>query len=545
MMKSVPTVCSLAAVAVGSVLTPLRADDTGLLGHWQLVGDAKNHSGHGLDGRNHGVDLVTGGFDGRAGYVEVPDAPSLDLGTGDFSIAVWVHTEAVLDDVVGDVVSKYDPVSRKGFSLSIKNHAGVTACQSNYRNVHFGIDNGKLDAKPIDHGRLGKAILVYGMAVFDGNLYAGTCVAGADESGRVFRYDGGTKWVDCGSPDRCNSMSSLAVHDGALYVGTSKYRLGGSALDESENPHPGGNIYRYAGGSKWVHCGKLPDVSAINGMVVYRGKLYVSSMYRPGGLFRYDGDTTWTPCGTPEGKRVESLTVYNGHLYATGYDEGAVYRYDGESWTHLGRVGKASQTYGFAVHGGELYVSEWPNAMVYRHGGGTKWIDCGRLGQELETMPLVVYNGKMYAGTLPLAEIYRYDGSTTWTRTARVDFTPDVKYRRAWSMAVYQGRLFVGTLPSGHVHSFEAGRNATYDRALEPGWRHIVAVKAGGQLRLYVDGKRVAASASFTPADYDLSNDVPMKIGFGSHDYFNGRMKDLRIYGRALSDREIAENAKR
>jgi len=197
------------------------------------------------------------------------------------------------------------------------------------------------------------------------------------------------------------------------------------------------------------------------------------------------------------------------------------------------------------VHGGELYVSEWPNAMVYRHGGGTKWIDCGRLGQELETMPLVVYNGKMYAGTLPLAEIYRYDGSTTWTRTARVDFTPDVKYRRAWSMAVYQGRLFVGTLPSGHVHSFEAGRNATYDRALEPGWRHIVAVKAGGQLRLYVDGKRVAASASFTPADYDLSNDVPMKIGFGSHDYFNGRMKDLRIYGRALSDREIAENAKR
>jgi hypothetical protein len=438
------------------------------------------------------------------------------------------------------LVGKYAPALRKGFTLSLVNNAGVTSSQSNYRHLQFGIDDGRIDAQWTDHGRLGRAILVYSLAVFDNNLYAGTCVAGEDEAGRVYRFDGGGKWIDCGSPDRCNSASSLAVYRGELYVGTGKYRLRGSALSESENPNRGGNVYRYAGGTKWIHCGTLPEVSAINSLVVYRGKLYASSMYRPGGLFRYEGDKTWVACGTPDGKRVEALTVYNGHLYATGYDEGAAYRYDGASWESLGRVGEdARQTYGFAVHGGELYISEWPNARVYKYGGDKNWIAAGRLGDEMETMPLVLYNGKLYAGTLPSAEIYRYDGDTRWTKIGRVDFTPDVQYRRAWSMAVFQGRLFVGTLPSGHVHSVQAGACATYDRALAPGWRHITAVKERNRLVLYVDGARVATSASFDAQAFDLSTREPLRIGFGPHDYFNGRIQDVRFYRRALSTSEI------
>jgi hypothetical protein len=106
-------------------------------------------------------------------------------------------------------------------------------------------------------------------------------------------------------------------------------------------------------------------------------------------------------------------------------------------------------------------------------------------------------------------------------------------------MAVFQGRLFGGTLPSGHVYSLEAGKNVTYDHELRPGWRHLVAVRSGDRLRLCVDGKQVSASTPFTPSDYDLSNDQPMKIGFGQHDHYNGRIRDLRIYGRALSDAEV------
>ena len=378
------------------------------------------------------------------------------------------------------------------------------------------------------------------MAVYKDQLFAGTCVPGEDEAGRVFRFDG-ANWVDCGAPDKCNSVSSLAVFDGNLYVGVSKYRLRGSSLSESENPHLGGKVYRYVDDGKWEHCGTLPDVEAINGMVVFRDKLYASSMYAPAGFFRYEGGTNWTSCGTPDDKRVEALGVYNGHIYATGYDQGAVYRYDGQQWSHMGLIEEATQTYGFAVHRGELYVSEWPNAKVYRFGGPNNWIFAGRAGEENETMPLAVYNGKMYVGTLPTGEVYRYDGGTDWSKFARLDFTPDVRYRRVWSMAVFQGRLFAGTLPSGRVHSIEVGKNVTHDTALKPGWRHIVAVKGKERLKLYVDGKLAATSTSFNPKDYNLTNTHPLEIGFGPHDYFNGSMSDLRIYRRALSDSEISK----
>jgi hypothetical protein len=329
-----------------------------------------------------------------------------------------------------------------------------------------------------------------------------------------------------------------------LYVAASKYRLRGSALTESDNPNTGGAIYRYAADGEWEHCGSLPDVEAVGGLVVYKDRLYAGSLYAPAGLFRYEGGSEWTSCGSPDSKRVEALCVFNGHLYATGYDEGAVYRFDGESWEHLGRVGEASQTYGFAVYRGELYVSEWPNARVYRYGGGTDWIPAGRLGEELETMPLLVYNGKLYGGTLPLGEVYRYEGGEEWLRVARLDQTPDVKYRRVWSMALYDGRLFAGTLPSGRVYSAEYGRNATYDRPLEPGWRHIAAVRERDRLRLYVDGAPVAQSQEFAPEAYDLTNTQPLTLGQGPHDRLNGRLRDVKLYDRALTPAQVEELAR-
>ena len=545
----------LKMLAVGFVILGAEsvwADPLGLIGHWRLSGDLIDHSNRGNHGNSHGVDLnATGrygkigsaaGFDGRESYVEIANATSVQLGANDFSIAMWVNTAAELDDVLGDLVSKYDPVSRRGFNFSIQNYAGVTSSQSNHRHLHFGIDNGSAVGSWTDHGRLGDAVLIFGMAVYEGQLFAGTCEAGETQAGRVFRYDGKT-WTDCGSPDKCNAVSSLAVYDGKLYVGVSKYRLAGSSLTESENPNLGGKVYRYDGDDQWTHCGTLPDTEAINGLVVYRGKLYAGSLYAPAGFFRYEGGTEWTSCGTPDGKRVESLTVYNGSIFATGYDEGAVYRYDGEHWEHLGVLEGAHQTYGFATHRGDLYVSEWPHAKVFRWGGGTKWLEAGRLGEELETMPLIVYNGKLYAGTLPSAEVYRFD-DPNWTQVGRLDFTPDVRYRRTWSMAVFQGRLFAGTLPSGRVHSIEMGRNVTYDHALPSGWVHLAAVRDKNHLRLHLNGNLVATSSTYDDKDYNIANDEPLQIGFGAHDYFNGKMSDVRLYERALMTHEIKQLAR-
>jgi hypothetical protein len=520
----------------------------GLVGHWQLKGDTKDISGNERHAILNGdVDLKVAGPDGNEGtaagfnglnaWLEIPADKSLRFGKEDFSVSVWINIGEKFNDVPGDIVCKYDPVLHNGFQLSLKSNA-VTTSYANDLQLNFGIDNDQL-SEWVDCGRPGNALCAFSMAGYKGKLYAGTCEAGKDESGHVYRYDKENQWVDCGSPDRSNSVMALAVYNGNLYAGTAKYRLAGSAQPESENLHPGGTIFRYEGNKNWVSCGQLPATEAIGGLIVYRGALYASSLYRPAGFFRYDGDTKWVDCGTPGGKRVVALGVYNGYIYATSYDGGYVYRYDGTSWTDCGQLGNNTQTYSFAVYQGRLYVGTWPGGSVYRFEDIDHWTDMGRLGNELEVMGMLVHNGRMIAGTLPLAEIYSYEGDTIWKNIARLDHTPDVKYRRAWTMAEYNGKVFCSTLPSGKIFSFEAGCNILSPDPIPSGWHHIAAVKSKGRLTLYLDGKQLAKSEMFDSGLFDLNNNVPLMIGFGNNDYFIGRMADLRLYNRSLFSGEI------
>jgi hypothetical protein len=197
------------------------------------------------------------------------------------------------------------------------------------------------------------------------------------------------------------------------------------------------------------------------------------------------------------------------------------------------------QLYSFQVYQGRLHIGVWPTAEILRYEGDTAWTSVGRPGEEKETMAVAVYNGMFYIGTLPLAKVFRYDGADHWTDLGQLDRTPDVKYRRAWSMAVFKGRLFCGTLPSGHVFSREAGKCVTYDHELSAGWRHIAAVRQNDRLELFIDGRLVAGSSAFDPKDFNLSNGQPLRIGFGQHDFFCGRMKDVKIWKRALGAEEI------
>ncbi|MDA1214905.1 MAG: hypothetical protein O2955_20575 [Planctomycetota bacterium] len=515
-----------------------------LVAHFPLRSNAKDSS----DSKNHGkaVDVRfsdnAAGFDGRKSQITLPDSDSLDFSTKNFSLSLWVHTEAELDDVLGDLVNKYDPVTRKGFNLSIKHHAGVTGSQSNYRHLHFGIDDGKQEAEWRDEGRPGQSLFVHSMCVHDEELYVGTVEGQTNkDQGHVFRYRGDGEWEDLGAPWKSNGVTAMASYNGHLYVGVSRVLLHYSGLEPTIAHHIGGKVFRYENG-EWVDLGQLLGVDGVNGMAIFRGKLHITGFYQPA-MFRYEGGTEWTSLGSPDGMRPEALCVYNGAIYATGYDEGAVYRFDGENWSRAGTLGDATQIYGLVVHEGKLFAGSWPAGTVYRYEGDDTWVSTGRLGTAEEVMGPNVYNGKLYAGTLPMAEIFRYDGDEHWNSVGRVDFTPDVIYRRAWSMAVYKGRLWSGTLPSGHVRSFEAGVNATYDRELPSGWRHIAAVRETDRLKLYVDGACVAESREFDGNQYDISNDVPLRFGLGAHDYFNGRMKEVRIYSRALTPTQVNQLA--
>lgn len=530
--------------------SPVAVAQVKLIGHWPLQQSAEDVSESALPSSASGIEFGGEGpgktwtksahFDGVKSLVEVTAGDKFDLSDKPFSIAAWINSPEANKDVPGDIVSQYDPVTRTGFHLGLYSHGGVTNSQSNHRQLHFGIDQGREETGFTDHGQLGNAVYVFSLCVHDDKLYASTCHAGAEEAGRVFRFEGGDKWTDLGSPDKANAVSAMAVFDGSLYVASSKYRLAGSSLAESENKNFGGRIFRLGANDEWIACGSLPpETEGVSSLIEFGGKLYAGSLYKPAGFFQYEGDSKWTVLETPFGKRVEAMTVFNGSIYSSCYDEGSVFRFDGEKWHEAGKIPNATQTYGFAIHNGSLFVSEWPQAHVFRYLGGTDWEDAGKLGEELEAMPLVVYNGKMYGGTLPLAEVYRYDGATTWTKFGRVDHTPDVRFRRAWSMAVYKGRLFVGALPSGRVLSIEVGRNATYDKSLSAGWHHVAAVRDESRLRLYVDGNQIAESAELNGQEFNLKSNQPLKFGMGAQDHFHGRLADVRIYRGALTEAEV------
>lgn len=519
-----------------------------LFAHWEFAGNARDNSGENrhaivrgeinFNARGpKGINSTAAEFSGKKAWLEVPLDQSPRLGAGDFSISVWINLADNGMGVSGDILSQYDSVNKTGFHLSNKTQA-VTTSLANYNQVHFGINSNQASDWR-DFGSPDSTIGAFSLTSFEGLLYAGLSHPEKDKSGNVFRLDSLNRWVACGSPDGSNSVMALAVYNDELYAGTGRYRFAGSALPESENLTKGGRIMRYGKNRQWISAGELPDTEAIGGLITFKGALYASSLYHPAGFFRLGDDNNWKNCGTPDGKRVVALAVYDGYIYATSYDSGNVYRYDGQSWTDCGQLGDNTQTYSFAVYYGELYVGTWPSGRVYRFDGIDNWKDVGRLGTELEVMGMVVHNGTLVAGTLPLAEVYAYAGDTTWKKMTRLDHTPDVRYRRAWTMAENNGTLYCSTLPSGKIYGFELGKNVLSPAALKSGWNHIAAIKSENVLSLYVNGEKVATSEFDDAKMYDLNASLPLKIGFGANSYFTGKMASLRLYQRALNPREI------
>ena len=479
--------------------------------------------------------------------VSIPAGEIHRFGNGDFTLTFQLDAGR---GAGGDLISQYDPAKRRGFHLTLKSNPGVVSNQANWRHLQFGIDDHR-DSGWTDHGRPGKALFAFSLAVHEGRLYAGTCEPGKDERGRVYRLEG-DQWIDCGAPDGSNSVTALAVFGGSLYAGTGKYRVAGSSLPESENTTLGGRIFRYGGGEQWIDCGQIPGTEAVGGLVVHEGKLHASSLYKPAGFFRYEGGVAWTSLAVPQGpdnatggtvpKRVVPLTVHGGELFAGSYDGGHVYRFDGSAWTNCGRLGENTQTYSFASFGGALAVGTWPSGRVYRFDGIDRWTDLGRLGEEMEVMGMLVHNGRFLAGTLPLAEVHEYEGGTTWKRLVRLDPTPDVKYRRAWTMAEHDGRVYVSTLPSGRIHSFAAGTQVQWGHSFPEGWHQVAAVKTAGSLTLYLDGKKVAGREADL-GDYDLTSEAPLRVADGRNGPLLGRLREVRVYREALAEEAIAELA--
>lgn len=534
-----------------------------LIAVWPLATDTNDHGNLGLLTTAVDVDLGEAGpkgitgtaarFNGRTSVLTVPNHAALQFGTNDLTVTAWVRSDDPASDIVGDIVSKFDPSSRRGLQLGIVTNSGVTStAQSNYRHLHFGIDAAQIDEGWTDCGRPGNAVFITSLAVCNGHLYAGTFESGEGEQGRLWRYDGGQRWVDLGNPVGCNAISSIVAFEGELYCGTGRYMGAGSALGPTKNHIPGGKVYRVTPDGDWTECGHpgaegaTPEEQPVEGyatgkadevlaLTVYRGELYCAGMHRRG-VFKYQGSEAWTAVGLDDW-RLMSIAVYRDQLFALT-NGGPVYRYlGGNEWVSEGHPDRSEQTYAGVISEGNFYVGTWPECEVFRFEGAATWQRIGRVGFEREVMGMVNYNGKVYLGTLPMANVWRMDDDR-FTFIGTIDHA-SAPLRRVWSMAVYQGRLFAGTLPSGRICSIEAGRVATWDRTFPAGWHHIAAVKSGSRLKLWVDGQLVAWSRSFYANDYDLTNDRPLLIGAGAYEHFTGLISDVRLYGRALTEAEI------
>src|SRR5262245_13263091 len=156
--------CAIAYVAAAQA-------GSGPVGYWKLNGDLRDYSGNG----NHADlphDLASAKQSST--HVEIRNSRTLQFGSGDFTVSAWIRTSADPCDGMGDLINKYDPARRSGFTISsIANGSGYNS-NSNSRRLFFGTDNDSTGAW-VDCGRPGgKSHSSDALTVFHGDLYVGT-----------------------------------------------------------------------------------------------------------------------------------------------------------------------------------------------------------------------------------------------------------------------------------------------------------------------------------------------------------------------------------
>lgn len=546
-----------------------------LVSNWKFNGTAKN-SVSSCHGKAHnlayteGVDGIPEGaalFNGRDSFIEVEDYDAIHLGTGDFTIALWVKADNTIESARGDLLSKFDESARTGFNLTMSASSPGYSSIGDSRNIHFGTDQdivGEWEdyGKPTDDNSLISTLIVY-----KGELYTGIADALDPRNAcRVYKYAGGKQWIDCGRVGddlSTRSVFSVLVHEGGLYAGTGTWDW------EKTVAGIGGQnrVYRYDGGTTWVDCGAVGTGLRVLCLASFKGNIYAGD--DTGRCYRYDGGTTWSYCGKIDEKveRLFSMMVWQGHLY--GGSTGNFYRYEsGETWVCVGEKPFGNtQIHTLQVYKNRLHAGTWPHGKVLYYKGGDQWGDFGQMGiatddvQINEIMDLTLYNGSLYAGSIPKSEIYRCEGDGRWSKMQQFVHNEDwseqdpITWCRVPCLTVFDGKLLAGTgtchgraadpnyPEAGRVYALRTGQSVSYNDDIGSGWHHLTIVRQAGELTLYLDGQAVAHAkdTAVEGRPVDLATHAPLLIGSGVQSCFSGAISDLRIYDEALSSDAIIE----
>ncbi|MEX2307273.1 MAG: LamG-like jellyroll fold domain-containing protein [Pirellulales bacterium] len=565
----------LAIVAVAETRADKPVSTSGLIAYWPLAENALDVVGE-LHGEPTNVRFASNAafFNGRDSVIQVRDAEALRLGKRDFSVGLWIKCETPMRSTMGDLINKFDPVTRRGLNLHLAGSSPGYSAMSDTRHVHFGIDDGHFD-KWKDCGKpCASNTLITCLIAFNGELYCGIADADhSDDKAHVFRYAGGREWVDCGrlgsNPDHY-SVQSMIVHRGKLYAGTGMWdweqASGGLPGKPAAAPT---HVFGYEGGMTWRDLGQVGDGTRVLSLCSFNGELFAGLDSAPTGrgggrVYRYDGHK-WIDCGAPDGRNLECFLPLRDKLYAATHRN--VFQYDGDGkWTSIGNGSPfgITQIHSMEAVQGKIVIGTWPQGYVLRYDGDGHWSKIGQLGLPNGQPPineindLTVYNGKLYAGAIPKAEVYRYDGDDNWTRVGNLAHRSDWDaekldtWLRVTCMASFRGKLFAGTgscqgradvgedSSLGCVYATQAGQVVSYERDIGGEWTHLSAIRCGPVLSLYVNGELAQTSRSPDDAKFDITNQMPLWMGFGQQSHFHGWIREVRIYNRAIDGEEIA-----
>jgi hypothetical protein len=148
---------------------------------------------------------------------------------------------------------------------------------------------------------------------------------------------------------------------------------------------------------------------------------------------------------------------------------------------------------------------------------------------------VVVLNGGTHSGTIPHSNLMNVTNQVTlscWFKASNI-----VNYQRLFDKYAASGNIILDVLNS-KVRFLVAGGTHTIPNVLNSStWYNVVATYNGAQVKIYINGILAYTGAQTGNC---TSNTVPLRIGAdqAGGNAFIGRLDEIRMYDRALSDVE-------
>ena len=193
------------------------------------------------------------------------------------------------------------------------------------------------------------------LAVYSGELYAGGHFynTGNTQVTNIARWNG-TEWLAVGTGIKVytddyfsGSVSSLAIYNGFLYAGGS-FDTAGSILVNNIAKWDGNN-WSAVGTGVMLEVNNYGAFGYVSSLAIHDGALYIGGNFDTAGgipannIAKWD-DTNWTSLGSGITGYVSTLSAYNGNLIAGGYFDTVgslavnnIAKWDGTNWSGVGK----------------------------------------------------------------------------------------------------------------------------------------------------------------------------------------------------------------